>query len=123
MANQGFVCWTEIPVSDLDNGQQFYEKVFGWKMRKQDMQPNAIVDYKDDDTAVAGHLYVGKPSQEGTGATIHLVVPDNVEATAARCKDAGGNVVSPVIEIPPGRFAYALDPDGNSIGLFEPKGA
>jgi predicted enzyme related to lactoylglutathione lyase len=27
-------------------------------------------------------------------------------------------VVSPVIAIPAGRFAYCEDPDGNSFGLF-----
>jgi predicted enzyme related to lactoylglutathione lyase len=36
------------------------------------------------------------------------------------CGRGGGKVLSPVITIPPGRFAYATDPDGNSIGLFEP---
>jgi predicted enzyme related to lactoylglutathione lyase len=30
----------------------------------------------------------------------------------------GGRIVSPVIEIPAGRFTYCLDPDGNSFGLF-----
>ena len=35
-----------------------------------------------------------------------------------RVTENGGTVVSPVIEIPAGRFAYCLDPDGNSIGLF-----
>jgi predicted enzyme related to lactoylglutathione lyase len=30
----------------------------------------------------------------------------------------GGQVVSPVVQIPSGRFAYCLDPDGNSFGLF-----
>jgi len=37
----------------------------------------------------------------------------------ARCDDAGCKVVSPIVEIPPGRFAYARDLDGNSLGLFE----
>jgi predicted enzyme related to lactoylglutathione lyase len=36
-----------------------------------------------------------------------------------RVKDAGGQVVSPPITIPPGRFFYAVDPFGNSIGFFE----
>jgi predicted enzyme related to lactoylglutathione lyase len=31
---------------------------------------------------------------------------------------AGGKVVSDPIAIPAGRFAYCLDPDGNSFGLF-----
>ena len=41
------------------------------------------------------------------------------EAAMARVAPAGGEIVSPVIDIPPGRFAYALHPDGNSIALFE----
>ncbi len=56
----------------------------------------------------------------GTGNTLHLAVPDSVEETAKRVTAAGGQVVSPVIEIPPGRFAYCHDPDGNSIALFQP---
>ena len=38
-------------------------------------------------------------------------VPDKDKAN-------GGEVVSPIITIPAGRFAYCLDPDGNSFGLF-----
>jgi predicted enzyme related to lactoylglutathione lyase len=34
---------------------------------------------------------------------------------------AGGTAISPDIEIPPGKFFYAKDLDGNSIGLFEMK--
>ena len=41
-----------------------------------------------------------------------------VEAALERVKNAGGEVVSDVIWIPAGRFAYCLDPDGNSIGVF-----
>ena len=35
-----------------------------------------------------------------------------------RVTDNGGKVVSPVITIPAGSFAYCADPDGNSFGLF-----
>ena len=45
----------------------------------------------------------------------------HVEQAMAACTKGGGAVVSPVITIPPGRFCYATDPDGNSIGLFEVK--
>ena len=37
---------------------------------------------------------------------------------ADRVWEAGGKVVSDPISIPDGRFAYTLDPDGNSFGLF-----
>ncbi len=68
--------------------------------------------------AVAGHLYPGKPAASGTGNTIHLASPDPLEDAIARVRDNGGTVVTDVITIPAGRFAYCLDPDGNSIGLF-----
>ena len=71
---------------------------------------------------VGGHLYPGKPAADG-GNTIHIALPDSLEAGIERCKAAGGEVVSPPIQIPPGRFAYAKDLDGNSIGLFEPANA
>ena len=41
-----------------------------------------------------------------------------LEAAIERVTDNGGKVVSPVVEIPAGRFAYCLDPDGNSFGFF-----
>lgn len=115
------VVWTEIPVRDLTAAQAFYETVTGLQMHRANMDGFEMVDFKaDDQSGVAGHLYVGTPGQNGTGPTIHLAIPDKVEAALDRVLAAGGTVASPVITIPPGRFAKVIDPDGNSIGLFEP---
>ena len=53
-----------------------------------------------------------------------MAVPDTLEEAKQRLVEAGGTVEldGVVIDIPAGRFFYATDPDGNSIGLFEPKG-
>ena len=61
---------------------------------------------------------VGKPGVAGHGNTIHLAAPTPLEASLERVKSAGGQVVSDIIAIPSGRFAYCLDLDGNSFGLF-----
>ena len=45
-------------------------------------------------------------------------MPDPLEDAIARVRDNGGSVLTGVITIPTGRFAYCLDPDGNSFGLF-----
>ena len=71
----------------------------------------------------SGHLYPGKPAPAGTGPTVHLAVAAPIEDGLKRVADHGGQVVSPVIDIPSGRFAYCLDPDGNSFGLFVPTAA
>ena len=68
--------------------------------------------------SVAGHLYPGKPAAAGSGNTIHLRSPEPLEAALDRVRDSGGKVLSDIVTIPAGRFAYCLDPDGNSIGLF-----
>lgn len=116
---QPTVVWTEIPVTDLDAAKAFYEMVFGWTMRRDDSSgPNPMVWFTDDQNGPHGHLYPGRPAADGQGPTPHLAV-DDLEAGMERCRAAGGTVLSPAIEIPPGRFAYAQDPDGNSIGLFE----
>ena len=112
--------WTEIPVSDLDKAIAFYGTVTGAALDKQDMGPNVTAVFRTDPPMQGGgsHLYVGKPAAGGDGPTIHLAVAGPLEDAIARVERAGGTVVSPPIEIPAGRFAYAIDPDGNSIGLF-----
>lgn len=65
-------------------------------------------------TCIPAHL-----PPEGRGPTVHLTVPDTLEAAVARVEPAGGKVLSPAIPIPVGRFVYITDPDGNSVGLFQ----
>lgn len=121
MSETATVVWCEIPVSDLEAGCAFYREVFGWEMTIIDMGPNQGANFNNSEEGVSGHLYPGAPAKDGTGPSIHLAVPDNLEAAIERCTKAGGKMFSEPITIPPGRFAYALDPDGNSIGLFERK--
>ena len=119
MTPANVVCWFEFPVSNLKKASAFYNTVLKTELREQQMGPNVTAIFPTaDQNGAGGHLYEGKPPAKGTGPTIHLVAPDKLEDAMARVYDSGGEVVSPVIEIPAGRFAYCLDPDGNSFGLF-----
>ncbi|KAA9010500.1 VOC family protein [Histidinibacterium aquaticum] len=114
------VVWTEIPVTDLKAACDFYSTVFGWTMTIDESGPNPMAVFDGANDTTGGHLYPGTPGQ---GPTIHFAVPDTVEAAADRVAEAGGKVEGPIIPIPVGRFQYALDLDGNSIGLFQPGSA
>lgn len=116
--------WMEIPVRDMNAGMEFYKAVFDYEFQVDDTGPNPVAFIcAAEQEGVSGHLYPGTPAANGEGPTIHLSISGTVEEAAKRCTTAGGTVLGPVIEIPPGRFQYAKDPDGNSIGMFEPKAA
>ncbi len=120
MQERPTICWFEIPVSDLDASTKFYSDVFGFETQRMDDGPNPYVNLSKNTEMISGHLYPGKPANDGNGPTIHLVLPGSLEDGIAAFDKAGGKVISEAITIPPGRFAYGIDPDGNSIGLFEP---
>jgi uncharacterized protein len=118
------VVWFEIPVTNLAKSKTFYETVTGYPLKDEVMGPNKTVVFGYSGTddmfasdAVSGHLYEGKPAGKGAGNTIHLAVA-HLDEALKRVGPAGGKVVSEIIALPTGRFAYCLDPDGNSIGLF-----
>lgn len=112
--------WFEIPVSDLARGRAYYAAVTGQPVPEQQMGPDTTgVLAHADGTGVGGHVYEGKPAPEGTGPTVHLAVAGPLEDTIARVIAAGGQVLSEPLTIPAGRFSYTLDPDGNSVGIFE----
>jgi len=118
MADRAIIVWGEIPVTDLQKSVDFYNEVFGYEMEIDNSGPNPMATLGGSMNTGGAHLYPGKPSPD-RGNTIHIGLADTLEAGMARCTKAGGEILSPPIAIPAGRFAYAKDLDGNSIGLFE----
>lgn len=121
---QNAVIWAEIPVSNLEKATAFYAEVLQNQMEiTTDMgpQPMAVFTYQSGQ-GVSGHLVAGTPAAPGTGPIVHLAIPDTLADARARVINAGGTADSPDIEIPPGSYFYATDPDGNTFGLFQPKG-
>ena len=116
-----FTVWMEIPVTDMDRAVAYYNAVCdaGLTIDTSGPNPMAMFRAKDEMTGVGGHLYPGKPPARGTGPTVHLAAPGTLEEALERVRKAGGEVLSPPISIPAGRFAYTLVPDGNSVGIFE----
>ena len=111
--------WAEIPVSDMEKAMAFYAKVFDYEMALDTSGPNPISFFNNDMNGLGGHLYPGKPSAEGQGPTVHLQIPDTLEDATKRVTEAGGTLIGGPVPLPVGRFHYAQDLDGNSIGLFE----
>ncbi|MDJ0684603.1 MAG: VOC family protein [Alphaproteobacteria bacterium] len=115
-----FTVWAEVPVSDLEKAVAFYNHVFNLDLQIVEIGPNPSAFFpSENDGSVSGHLYPGKPAADGSGPTVHFACPDTLEETMARVTAAGGTVTHEPIPIEFGRFFYFLDPDGNSLGVFQ----
>ncbi|SMX28812.1 Glyoxalase-like domain protein [Pelagimonas phthalicica] len=118
-----FLVWGELPVTDLDKVVAFYRTVTQGEITVTEDGPNpmAVFQVKDRAMGIALSIYPGTPPERGTGPTLHLAAKGKLEEVMQRVRDAGGEVVSDPIPLPAGRFFYAIDLDGNSVGFFEGK--
>jgi predicted enzyme related to lactoylglutathione lyase len=113
---QNAVAWVEYAVKNLDKSAAFFGAVLGAPLRRETMGPQEVAVFPYEG-GMSGNLYEGDAI--GTAApVIHLNAPAPLESALDRVKTNGGEVVSDILPIPEGRFAYCKDPDGTRFGLF-----
>ncbi|MFS2035972.1 VOC family protein [Polaromonas sp. CT11-55] len=116
------VTWFEIPSTQLDKAQAFYEAVLECKMRREPMGPSegAVFPYEREE-GVGGALLAGPtaPAPASNGTLIYLDASPSLDAALARAVKAGGKIALPRQALPPGLgfFAHITDLDGNRVGL------
>jgi len=117
------ISWFEIPTTQLDNAQTFYETVLGRQMRREAMGPSqgAVFAYDMNGDGVGGALMMGPtaPAPSSGGTLIYLDATPSLDTALARVVSAGGQVALPRQALPPGMgfFAHITDLDGNRVGL------
>jgi uncharacterized protein len=126
------VVWFDIPVSHVDAGSDFYKKVFGWNVLPRDANdagdelsfrvaqtaPSLTPDRPDKPGAINGGIVT---RAIGISQPTILVEVEDINAKLTEIVMAGGKRVTSKRALPLayGHFAYAEDPDGNVIGLWE----
>jgi uncharacterized protein len=117
------VSWFEIPTTQLDVAQAFYEAVLGQTLRREAMGPSqgAVFPYDRGAEGVGGALMMGPsaPKLSSGGTLVYLDASPSLDAALARAVAQGGSVVQARTALPPGMgfFAHITDLDGNRVGL------
>ena len=115
------ISWFEIPSTQLNRAQTFYETVLDCKMRREPMGPSEGAVFPYDGEGVGGALMAGPTATvPGSGGTLaYLDASPALDAALARVTAAGGSVALPRQALPPGMgfFAHITDLDGNRVGL------
>ena len=114
----GKICYIEMPTTDIARSAEFYQRVFGWNVRKRGDGRTAF-----DDTVgeVSGAWVTGRPPATNPGLLFYVMV-DDVAATLDAIVASGGEIVQSVGADAPEITARFRDPGGNVVGIYqEPK--
>jgi hypothetical protein len=106
---------------DLEKARMFYGALFGWKFDVGPAETGYYTMCKVGGRNVAGMGQQPKDAPNPPSWNVYFAV-ENVDATCARIKEHGGQVVmGPMDVMEEGRLAFCADPTGAHFGLWQPR--
>jgi predicted enzyme related to lactoylglutathione lyase len=115
----GKICYVELPATDVQRSADFYQRVFGWNIRKRG---DGATSFDDTVGEVSGAWVTDRPPSTEVGMVVYIMVADAAAASKA-IVDAGGAIVRPVDPASQEIFAFFRDPAGNVLGIYQDRGA
>jgi predicted enzyme related to lactoylglutathione lyase len=117
----GTPCWLELMTSDPDRARAFYSRLLPWEPEEMQVTGAHYTVFHRAGEPTAGMM---RTPEEAGGAPSHWLVyfyAADSDATAARTRELGGQVLVPPTDIPGiGRFAVLQDPQGAMFCLLTP---
>ena len=117
------ISWFEIPTTDLDRAQKFYETIFDIQMISLNLEQLKMRMFPiENPMNVGGALCFNekfyKPSSTD-GPLIYLNANPDVQNVLDKIEGAGGKIIVPKTEISPeyGHMAVFIDTEGNRIAF------
>jgi predicted enzyme related to lactoylglutathione lyase len=115
----GTPCWVDLGVSDIPKAIGFYSGVFGWEVMQGGPEVGGYSMAYADGKSVAGIGPKMGPPEAPAAWTVYIAT-DDADATAARVKGAGGQLLmDPMDVMDVGRMAIASDITGAAFGIWQ----
>ena len=114
----GKICYIEIPATNIEQSSNFYQKVFGWNVRRRG---DGATAFDDGVGEVSGTWVLNRSPSDRPGLLFYIMV-DNAEKTVEAIVANGGEIVQPIGGDAPEITARFRDPGGNVIGVYQERG-
>lgn len=118
--------WNELNTRDPDAAKAFYSAVFGWTANEIDMGEGGtyttwrLATATEDDESVGGMLDMrGRVPDEVPPHWLTYFTVEGLEETMDKAKGLGANVTFGPMDLPNGRLAILIDPQGAAFGIFQ----
>jgi predicted enzyme related to lactoylglutathione lyase len=110
--------WSELATRDVAAARDFYSAVFGWESEELTDVPGGYHVQTLDGHRVAGILPITtEMGQMRNGWGAYFSVAD-ADASTAKARELGGTVVAGPFDVPVGRTAWVVDPQGTPFQVI-----
>ena len=123
MIHKNAISWFEIPATDLDRAQKFYEAILGVTLIPLDTPDLKMRMFPTEDPMGVGGSLVYYPgfykSSLTDGPLVYLNANPDVQNVLDKVEKAGGKILVPKTQISPeyGYMAVIHDTEGNRIAF------
>ena len=118
------LCWNEVHTRDPEADKAFYSSVFGWAASRPSFAgaPDSYTVWELAGKPVGGMMQMTEemfPPDVPPHWSVCFAVAD-CDATVAKARERGATVVAEPVDMPIGRFAGLIDPQGAWFTLMQP---
>ena len=94
--------------------------MFGWGVKDNAMGPMAYTEWQVGGRSIAGGMAMDPnvPAEVPPHWLVYFAV-DDTDAAVSKVQELGGQVMSPAMDSPAGRFAIVADPNGASFAVIK----
>ena len=119
----GTISWTDLATSDPNGAKEFYAGLFGWEYEDMPAGEGVVYTMAKHRGRSAAAISPQQADEAAQGIPPHwnvYVMVEDVEATAGKVADAGGQVLAAPFDVfDAGRMAVVADPTGAVICLWQ----
>jgi predicted enzyme related to lactoylglutathione lyase len=129
MSKMNPVVHFEMPAEDRKRMADFYTRAFGWRTQQlgEEMGNYVLVTTTDSDEngpkkpgAINGGFFTKTSDMPAQFPSVVIAV-DDIKASMAAVKQAGGKVLGEPMEIPGvGHYVSFFDTEGNRVSMLQP---
>ncbi|MCK5146286.1 VOC family protein [bacterium] len=119
--HNGAIIWQDLTVANAAGIKNFYADVIGWKPRTVEM--GGYLDYEMLSPG-SGEVEAGICHSKGENSNLPpqwlvYIKVENVEESAEKCKNLGGEVIDGPRKLGEGTFCVIKDPAGAVAALYQ----
>jgi len=117
------LCWNEVLTRDAAADKAFYPAVFGWTATRPSFEgaPESYTVWLLGDHPVAGMMQMTDeyfPPEVPPHWNVCFAVAD-ADATVAKARELGATIIQEPMDMPIGRFAGLIDPQGAAFTVMQ----